>query len=83
MTSKNKPLKGRILVVNLIAPSRVVETLILNFSVEISETLKTLGPKSQNDRNYNLRLLGGALKEVVLTYSLFGPNVQVPSDKTS
>jgi hypothetical protein len=48
----------------------------MKFSAEFSETL---GPKSQNAWNYNLRLGGGALKEAVHTYVLFSPNVQVPS----
>jgi hypothetical protein len=53
--------------------------MILKFSAEIGETLETLGPKSQNARKCNLRLAGGALKEAVLTYVLFSPNVQVLS----
>jgi hypothetical protein len=48
-------------------------------SAEISETLETLGPKFQNAQNFDLKLVGGALKEVVHSYALFIPNVQVPS----
>jgi hypothetical protein len=51
-------------------------------SAEISETLETLGPKSQNARKCNLKLVGGALKEAVHSYALFSPNVQVPSAET-
>jgi hypothetical protein len=50
------------------------------FSKEISETLETLGPKFQNAQNFDLKLVGGVLKEVVHSYSLFIPNVQVLSD---
>jgi hypothetical protein len=32
-------------------------------SVEIGETLETLGPKFQNALNFDLKLVGGALKE--------------------
>jgi hypothetical protein len=52
---------------------------ILNFFAEISRTLESLGPKSQIDQNCSLRLVGGALREAVHTYSLFSPNIQVPS----
>jgi hypothetical protein len=52
-------------------------------SAEISETLETLGPKFQNARNFNLKLVGGALKEVVHSYCIFILNVQVPSVETS
>jgi hypothetical protein len=48
-------------------------------STEISETLETLGPKIPNARKCNLNLVGGALKEVVHSYLLFIPNVQVTS----
>jgi hypothetical protein len=48
-------------------------------SAEISETLETLGPKSQNARNFNLKLVGGALKEVVHSYAKNYP--QRPSIK--
>jgi hypothetical protein len=51
-------------------------------SVEISETLETLGPKSQNAWKCNLKLVGGVLKEAVHSYALFSPNVQVPSAGT-
>ena len=50
---------------------------------EISETLETLGPKSQNARKCNLKLAGGALKVVVHSYALFSLNVQVTSTETS
>jgi hypothetical protein len=51
----------------------------MKFFVEISETLESLVPKSQNARYCNLRLAGGAMKEVVHIYVLFSPNVQVSS----
>jgi hypothetical protein len=38
-------------------------------SAEISETLETLGPKIQNAQNFTLKLVGGALKEVVHSYA--------------
>jgi hypothetical protein len=31
----------------------------IEISAEISETLETLGPKIQNARNFNLKLVGG------------------------
>jgi hypothetical protein len=40
-------------------------------SAEISETLETLGPKSQNAQKCNLMLVGGALEEAVHSYTLF------------
>jgi hypothetical protein len=52
-------------------------------SAGICETLETLGPKSQNARKCNLKLVGGALKEAIHSYALFSPNVQVTSAKTS
>jgi hypothetical protein len=52
-------------------------------SAEISETLETLGPKFQNAQNFNLKLVGGALKEAIQSYGIFSPNVQVPSVETS
>jgi hypothetical protein len=45
-------------------------------SAEISETL---GPKFQNARNFDLKLVGGALKEAIHAYAFFSPNVQVTS----
>jgi hypothetical protein len=83
MFVKNKPLKDRITLVSLISLSKSCRNPILKFSSEICETLETLGPKSKNARNCNMRLVGGALKEAVHTCSLFIPNVQVPSDETS
>jgi hypothetical protein len=54
-----------------------------NPNTEIStEISKTLGPKFQNARNFDLKLVGGALKEVVHSYALFIPNVQVTSVET-
>ena len=44
---------------------------------EISKTLETLGPKFQNAWNFTLRVSGGALEEVVLSYAKISPNVQV------
>jgi hypothetical protein len=52
-------------------------------SAEISETLETIGPKFQNAWNFNMKLVGGALKEVVHSYGIFRPSVQVPSAETS
>jgi hypothetical protein len=46
-------------------------------SAEISETLKTLGPKFQNAQNFDLKLVGGVLKEAVHSYAKIIPNVQV------
>jgi hypothetical protein len=46
-------------------------------SAEISETLETLGPKFQNAKNFTLRVSGGALEKVVLSYAKISPNVQV------
>jgi hypothetical protein len=51
-------------------------------SAEISETLETLGPKFQNAWNFDLKLVGGALKEVVHSYAKIIPNVQVLRDET-
>jgi hypothetical protein len=48
-------------------------------SAEISETLETLGPKFQNAWNFDMKLVGGVMKEVLHSHSLFIPNVQVPS----
>jgi hypothetical protein len=48
-------------------------------SVEIS---KTLGPKFQNARNFILRVSGGALEKVVLSYAKICLNVQVLGAKT-
>jgi hypothetical protein len=79
MTANNKPLKDMIAPVSGISPSRSCKNTILKFSAEINKTLETLGPKSQNARNCSLRLVGGALKEVVHAYALLIPNFQVPS----
>jgi hypothetical protein len=58
-----------------------------NPKTEISEiyakncgTLETLGQKIQNSQNYNLRVVEGALREVVHTYAIFSPNVSILSD---
>jgi hypothetical protein len=48
-------------------------------SAENCETLETLGPKIQNSHNCNLRVVGGALREVVHPYAIFSPNVSVES----
>jgi hypothetical protein len=47
------------------------------------ETLETLGPKIQNSRNCNLKVIGGVLKEVVHSYVIFSPVVLVESDETT
>jgi hypothetical protein len=44
------------------------------FSTEIRETL---GSKIKNARNFILRVYGGALEEVMLSYAKISPNVQV------
>jgi hypothetical protein len=49
------------------------------FSAENCETLETLGPKIQNSRNCNLRVVGGALREAVHPYAIFSPNVSILS----
>jgi hypothetical protein len=55
-----------------------------NHNTEISaEISQTLGPKFQNAQNFNLNLIGGALKEVVHSYGISSPKVQVPSAETS
>jgi hypothetical protein len=46
-------------------------------SAEISETLETLGTKFQNAWNFDLKLVGGVLKEVVHSYAKIIPNFQV------
>jgi hypothetical protein len=51
-------------------------------SAKNCETLKTLGPKIQNSRNCNLRVVGGALREAVHPYVIFCPNVSVLSAGT-
>jgi hypothetical protein len=48
-------------------------------SIEISETL---APKSQNARKWNLKLVGGVLKEAIHSYALFIPKFQVSSAET-
>ena len=50
---------------------------IYEIFVEIRETLETLGPKFQNAQNFTMRVFGGALEEVVLSYAKINPNVQV------
>jgi hypothetical protein len=44
---------------------------------KIAETLETLGPKIKNSWNCNLRVSGGALKEVVHSYAKISLNVPV------
>jgi hypothetical protein len=83
MTTNNKPLKDRITLVSLRALSKSCRNPNSEFSVEISETLETLGPKIKNAQNCNLKLVEGALKEAVHFYALFRPNVQMPSSETS
>jgi hypothetical protein len=68
-----------IALVSLRASSKSCRNTILKFSAEISKTLETLGPKSQNAQNCNLRLARDVLKEVVHTYVLFSLNIQVLS----
>jgi hypothetical protein len=46
-------------------------------SAEKYKTLETLGPKIQNAQKCNLKLVGGALKEVIHSYIIFSSNVQV------
>jgi hypothetical protein len=52
------------------------------FSGENCETRETLGPKIQNSRNCNLRVVGVALREVVHLYVIVSPNVSVLSART-
>jgi hypothetical protein len=47
------------------------------------ETLETLGPKIQNSRNCNLKVVGGALKEVVHSYAIFISNLSVEGAETT
>jgi hypothetical protein len=82
MTANNKPLKDRRTLVSGRAPSMSCRNPNIEISAEISETLETLGPKSQNARKCNLKLAGGALKVVVHSYALFSLNVQVTSAET-
>jgi hypothetical protein len=42
-------------------------------SAENCETLETLGPKIQNARKCNLKLVGGALKEAIHSYTILAP----------
>jgi hypothetical protein len=51
-------------------------------SAEICETLETLGKKNQNAQKCNLKLFEGLVKEVVHSYALFIPSVQVSSVET-
>jgi hypothetical protein len=46
-----------------------------------AEICETLGTKFQNAWNFDLKLVGGTLKEVVHSYAIFSPNFQVPSDE--
>jgi hypothetical protein len=46
-------------------------------------TLETLAPKIQNSRNCNLKVVGGALKEVLHSYAKFSPNISVEGAKTT
>jgi hypothetical protein len=56
----------------------------INPNTKISaEIRETLGPKFQNARNFNLKLVEGAVKEAVHSYVIFSPNVQVSSAETS
>ena len=49
-----------------------------NPDTEIStEFRETLGPKFKNAQNFDLNLVGGAMKETVHSYSKIIPNVQV------
>jgi hypothetical protein len=75
-------LKYRRTLVSLRAPSRNRRNTNSKIYAEINENLETLGPKSQNARKCNLKLVGGALKEAVHSYGNFFPNVQVPSAET-
>jgi hypothetical protein len=47
-----------------------------------AENCGTLGPKIQNARKCNLKVVGGALKEAVHSYAMFSPNTQVQSVET-
>jgi hypothetical protein len=82
MTANNKPLKDRRASVSQRALSISCKKPNSKISAEISETLETLGPKSQNDQKCNPKLAGGTLKEAVHSYELFSPNIQVTSAET-
>jgi hypothetical protein len=42
-------------------------------SVEISETLETLGPKNKNAQKFNLKIFGGFLKESIQSMHFLSP----------
>jgi hypothetical protein len=44
-----------------------------------AKNCETLGPKIQNSRNCNMRVVGGAPREFVHPYVIFSPNVSVLS----
>jgi hypothetical protein len=48
-----------------------------------AENCETLGPKIQNSQKCNLKVAGGALKEVVHSYATFSPNVSMESAETT
>ena len=53
-----------------------------NPNIEIFEEIsETLGLKFQNAQTFDLKLVGGALKEAVHSYALFSPNIQLSSAK--
>jgi hypothetical protein len=55
-----------------------------NPKTEISaKNCETLGPKIQNYWKCNLKVVGGALKEVVHSYEIFSPNVSVEGVETT
>jgi hypothetical protein len=47
-----------------------------------AEKCETLGPKIQNFHNFNLRVVGGALREAIHPYENSPPNISILSDGT-
>jgi hypothetical protein len=73
-------LKVRRTLVSLETPSMSCR----NPKTKISEeNCETLGPKIQNSWKCNLKVVGGALKEVVHSYAIFSPNFLVESAQTT
>jgi hypothetical protein len=81
MTANNKPWKFRRTLVSCKNPSMRCKNPRGRNS---TETLETLGTKNKkNSSIYNLRVVGGALKEVVHSYEKINPNIQVEGVETS
>jgi hypothetical protein len=81
MTANNKPWKFRRTLVSCKNPSMSCKNPRGRNS---AETLETLGAKNKKNSSIcNLRVVGGALKEVVHSYAKFIPNIQVEGIETS